>query len=343
MGLFDIFKKKELSQENQKTYLEVNLNKFHYSDGITPDRLKFLQGEIKKLTQFSYEIEKGELIFENSTTVFTFIFDKNKKIIEELGYRTENEISAITKYYDFQNGKVLSVHRYFIPNKVISKDFYEYNEKGDCISFTQYRYDNEENEIKSERLFYETTEKCFKKEIIESGLSKTEQFNTSFNNPLNLREYENLGEEGFRQIIQLHDSKTIDTFDKFKNFLSTRRYDNNNDLKIEIEVTYEKDYKRQSYVLYDYKNKTKIITHYHYDANGFLIKSGNPNIESDTIIYENDKYGNVVKQFTKWRKTIAEDEFEYEYDFLGNWTKRTMKYREKIINITTRKIEYYTN
>ncbi|HEU5165973.1 MAG TPA: hypothetical protein VFU29_10565 [Chitinophagaceae bacterium] len=66
-------------------------------------------------------------------------------------------------------------------------------------------------------------------------------------------------------------------------------------------------------------------------------------MESDTILYENDKFGNILKKFTKWRKTIPEEEFEYEYDLLGNWTKRTMKYRENVINIRTRRFEYYAD
>ncbi|MGB4776226.1 MAG: hypothetical protein WBP45_13710 [Daejeonella sp.] len=338
MGLFDIFKKKEVSQEKEKTYLEVNLNKFHYTDGGTPEKLSFLQGQIKQLTQFSYEIEKGKQIFESSTAVFSFIFDRDKNIIEELRYRSENEISSTTKYL---NKKILSVHRYFIPNIVTSKDIYQYNDKGECISFTQYRYDDNGNEIKSERLFYDSAGKCFKKEIIENSESKFELFNKSFYNPLNPPQYENLGEEGYRQIIQLHDSKTIDTFDKFQNFLASRRYDSNGDLVIEIEATYDQEYRRKTYSVYDYKNKTKTLSHYHYDENGLLIKLGNPNIESDTITYENDKFGNIIKKFTKWRKTIPEDEFEYEYDEFGNWTKRIWKYREKIINIRTRQFEYY--
>jgi hypothetical protein len=341
MGLFDIFKKKEVSQEKEKTYLEVNLNKFHYTDGGTPEKLSFLQGQIKQLTQFSYEIEKGKQIFESSTAVFSFTFDRDKKIIEELSYRSENDIKAITKYFDFQSNRALTVHRYFIPNVITSKNIYEYNDKGECISSTENRYDNEGNETKSERLFYDLSEKCFKKEIIENSVSKIELFNTSFYNPLNPQLYENLGEEGYKQIIQLHDSKTIDTFDKFKNFLASRRYDNNGNLKVEIEVTYDQEYRRKTYVLYDYKNKTQILSHYLYDENGFLVKLGNPNIESDTILYENDKFGNIIKKFTKWRKTIPEDEFEYEYDEIGNWTKRIWKYREKVINIRTRQFEYY--
>ena len=341
MGLFDIFKKKEVNQEKERNYLDVNFNKFHYTDGGTPEKLSFLQGQIKQLTQFSYEIEKSKQIFESSTAVFSFIFDRDKKIIEELSYRSENDINAITKYFDFQKNKPLTVFRYFIPNIVTSKDIYEYNDNGDCISFTQHRYDDNGNEIKSDKLFYDSAEKCFKKEIIENNESKFELVNTSFYNPLSPPQYENLGEKGYKQIIQLHDSKTIDTFDKFKNFLASRKYDNNGDLKVEIEVTYDQEYRRKTYVLYDYKNKTQILSNYYYDENGFLVKSGNPHIESDVILYENDKFGNILKKFTKWRKTIPEDEFEYEYDEIGNWTKRIWKYREKIINIRTRQFEYY--
>lgn len=338
MGLFDIFRKIDTIEKKEQTYLDVNFNKFHYTDGMIKDRLEFLQGRIKQLTQFSYEVEKGKLALESSTAVFSLKFDQDKKIIEEKSFRSEDDIGTIT---NFQNGRISSVLRFFNSKNVTSKDEYRYNDNGDCIFFKEYRYDNEGKEIYTSRIYFNLNDNSYKKEIIDNGISRIELFNTNFYNPLSPPLYENLGEQGYRQIIQLHDSKTIDTFDKFKNFVASQRFDKDGNLRVEIVVNYDNEFRRKTYSLYNYKDKTKSISYYHYDQNGHLIKIDNPNIESEIIVFENDEWGNVIKKFTTWRKTIPEEEFEYEYDNIGNWTKRTMKYREKVINIRTRKFEYY--
>ncbi len=338
MGLFGLFKKKENSNELEQSYLAVNINKFNYTDGIMKDRLESLQGEIKEITQFSYEVVKGKLVLENSTSVFSLRFDRFKKIIEEKTYRSEEEISSHTFY---ENGKILSVLRFFNGKNLTSKDEYKYNDSGECVFYKEYRYDNDGKEIYSSRIFLDINDNSFKKEIFENGISRTELFNKNFYNPLSPPNYENLGDQGYRQIIQLHDSKTIDTFDKFKNFVTSQRFDKDGILQVEIKVTYDNEFKRKTYSQYNYMDKTKIITNYHYDSNGYLIKLEINN--SDNITFENDLYGNIVKKFTNWNKSIPEEEYEYEYDSEGNWTKRTMKYREKIFNIRTRKIEYYQN
>ena len=338
MGLFDLFKKKEYSNELEQSYLAVNLNKFNYTDGIMKDRLESLQGEIKEITQFSYEVVKGKLVLENSTSVFSLKFDRFKKIIEEKTYRSEEEISSHTFY---ENGKILSVLRFFNSKNLTSKDEYKYNDSGECIFYKEYRYDNYGKEIYSSRIFLDLNDNSFKKEIFESGISRTELFNINFYNPLSPPHYENLGDQGYRQIIQLHDSKTIDTFDKFKNFVTSQRFDKNGILQVEIKVTYDNGFKRKTYSQCNYNDETKSITNYHYDSNGYLIKLENNN--GDNITFENDLYGNIVKKFTNWKISIPEEVYEYEYDSEGNWTRRTMKYREKIFNIRTRKIEYYHN
>ena len=190
-------------------------------------------------------------------------------------------------------------------------------------------------------MFLDKSDKCFRKKIVEGGSSRVELFNSTFYNPLKPPVYENLGEDGFRQTIELHDSTTTESFDKYRNFITSRRFDKDGNPNIEIEVSYDNNFRRKTYSLYDYENKTKRRINYHYDNNGFLIKIDNPNIESDVISYENDKFGNIIKKFTSWRKSTPEEEFEYEYDDTGNWTKQTMKYREKIINVTVRELEYY--
>lgn len=324
--------------EIEQTYFNVNLNKFHYTDGIMKDRLEFLRGRIKQLTQFSYGVEKRKLALESSIAVFSLKFDQDKKIIEEQTYRSEDDISSIT-YFD--NGKKSSVLRFFNSKNVTSKDEYQYNDIGNCIFFKEYRYDSEGKEVYTSRIYFDLNDNSYKKEIIENSISRIELFDTNFYNPLNPRPYENLGEQGYRQIIQLHDSKTIDTYDRFKNFIRSQRFDQDGNLRVEIEVTYDNEFRRKTYASYNYKDESKLISHYNYDENGFLVKSGNPNIESDIIIYENDKFGNIIKKFTRWRQTIPEEEFIYEYDNVGNWTKRTMKYREKVFNVRTRKFDYY--
>lgn len=341
MKLFEIFKNKRNDSNREETYLDKNFNRFHYTDGGTPDKLRFLQGQIKHLTQFSYEVQGRNLKFENSTTVFTFRFDKEKKIIEELSYRSENQVSSATKYIDFKHGKKKEVCYYRDTDNVSKREEYEYNEKIECTSFFSHTYNDEGNELKTERIFFDNSDKTYKKEIVENSASRVELFNKEFYNPLNPPEYENLGESGFRQIVQLHDSKTVDTFDKYSNFLASRRYDKEGNLYYEIEVTYDEQFRRKTYSTYDYRSKTKCQSNYHYDANGFLVKLTDPNIVSNDILFENDKFGNILRKFTKWRKNEAEEEYKYEYDYVGNWTKRTMKYKGKVTNVTTRQFEYY--
>lgn len=338
MGLFDLFTKREKYKELGQSYFAVNFNKFHYTDGIMKDRLAFLQGKIMQITQFSYEVEKGKFIWENSTSVFSLKFDQYKKIVEEITYRSEEEISSQTFY---ENGKILSVLRFFNSRDLTSKEEYKYNDRGDCLFYKEYRYDNEGKEIYTSRIFLNLNDNSFKKEIFDNGNYRTELFNKSFYNPLSPPLYENLEGQGYRQIIQLRDSKTIDTFDKFKNFVASQRFDKDENLQVEIKVTYDNEFKRKSYSHCNYKDKTKSISNYHYDSNDYLIKLEID--DSNIVTFENDQFGNIVKKFTNWRKSIPEEEFEYEYDSEGNWTKRTMKYREKIFNIRTRKIEYYQN
>jgi hypothetical protein len=106
-------------------------------------------------------------------------------------------------------------------------------------------------------------------------------------------------------------------------------------------VTYDEQLRRKTYSTYDYRNQTKSQSICHYDLNGFLVKLGYANIVDNDILFENDKFGNILRKFTKWRKNAAEEEYEYEYDNVGNWTRQTMKYREKVTNVTTRQFEYY--
>src|SRR5882762_6432870 len=81
-------------------YLDLNYDKTNHFDGITPNQLQNLKGNIHVLTQYSYEVEfkpdgsfrKGELII--GTPTYTFVFAPDKKIKEEWTYEKKEGVPA---------------------------------------------------------------------------------------------------------------------------------------------------------------------------------------------------------------------------------------------------------
>jgi hypothetical protein len=191
MKLFEIFKNKKNDKNREETYLDKNFNRFYYTDGGTPDKLRFLQGQIKRLTQFSYEVQGSNLEFENSTTVFTLNFDNEKRITEELSYRLENQVSSVTKYIDFKHRKKTEAYYYRDTGNLSLREEYEYNEKIECTSFRSQTYNDEEKELKTERIFFDNSDKTYKREIVENSASRVEFLNKEFYNPLSPPKYEN--------------------------------------------------------------------------------------------------------------------------------------------------------
>ncbi|WP_179367676.1 hypothetical protein [Winogradskyella forsetii] len=66
-------------------YFKKNYNPIMHSDGSSSTRLKNLNGEIKILSVFEYSVNKdltkGSQILSSSN--FTYVFDKEKRIKEE--------------------------------------------------------------------------------------------------------------------------------------------------------------------------------------------------------------------------------------------------------------------
>ncbi|WP_179354676.1 hypothetical protein [Winogradskyella vidalii] len=114
-------------------YFKKNYNPILYSDGSSSTRLKNLNGEIKILSVFEYSVNndltKGNQTLSSSN--FTYVFDKEKRIKEKWGYRGSRQIAGKTFLLYSEKGKKIDCQLYYNENGEIRfGEWFEYNTDG---------------------------------------------------------------------------------------------------------------------------------------------------------------------------------------------------------------------
>jgi len=327
-------------------YLDLNYDKTNHFDGITPNQLQNLKGNIHVLTQYSHEVEfkpdgsfrKGELII--GTPTYTFVFAPDKKIKEEWTYEKKEGVPAFKAYYhDFKNGKRDST--LFIRNgKVFPKSHCTYDQSDFLIQ----EYENEEGGKAMEKQILSTDQrgdtliqkrKEYSQCFLHHQLIKTVQNNDR----IYLYEYSPAGALRQKEIYASERQELIEKFDEQGNLIyeyvmrykdstldytneRTRKYDTKGNCLEQKEVYVEKEYTRKTHDLYHYLNDRLVS-----------ITRGEDNMAELTYTKEGD--------FIKRKYYYADEKFTYKYDTKGNWVERIMYIAGKPYNINVRKITYY--
>ena len=335
---------------NEKThmdsdiYLKLNFNPIEHTDGMTPKRLENLKGNIEILSVFEYsaneDSSKGPMT--QGTATFSLVFDKDKRIIEEWGYRDTKQVSSKSFYSDFWSRKKDRFLVYNREGEESVRESYQYNEDGILISESR-----EDNGEKKEWLF----------DLMHDGdvsLQKTKWGNNKYlnnklverrqNNDSLISTYEYYSDAALKSIAHMNKGK-LSYIEEFSPqgrlvFLQHNVYEDSqlvgkrirkvkydqNQRKIETsEITERNSDSDQLIRTYEYQmdrlskvyEDVRVIGEFKYNEEGDLVEK----------VYDGDKETN-----------------EYiKYDSTGNWLLKNTYYNDKLFSITEREFQYHKN
>jgi hypothetical protein len=307
-----------------------------------PHDIMYLKGSINLLKQFVYDAE-NEFRFANSSNVYSFRFDSNKKIIEQCGYHSDKQISYSVKYIDYSKEIQSSSQRFDPMGNLINEEIYFYDNKGSVNKVNIKKWDSSKNVLQKETFYIDPNDGTYKKILF--GKDDTENvINFSYNPYSKNEQYlsmENLGENGYKRTFDDGKYKVEYFYDKLFSLLSKREYGLDGNLIKSRDISYYAKYKPKNDFSQNFgENKYNESGTFHYSNNDFLIKYENDYFYNTNRTYENDKNGNVLKSYHPDNSTEPIDEYVYEYDKVGNWIKKTLIYQKKVLRITVREIEY---
>lgn len=323
-------------------YLKNNFNPNNHTDGMTPERLKNLKGNVKILSVFEYsannDLTKGRLT--EGTSTFSLVFNENKNIKEQWGYRDTKQVASKTFFVDFKKYQIDSslvfdkedkrtVGEWFIYNK----DNIKISEKSDWNGKVKEQI-FEVKQIGDTLFHYNkwSVDKYLNNQLIE----------TNEQDGFRIRKYSYFPDGNLKSVKQFEkgniDYKEIFLQSGQLSEIQHYKYQNNllieknirtikygeNDLKTLVRNVTESNNQKQETVTeyeYEYGKLTKVIENksqigkYTYNGNGDLI--------------EKDYSGN-------------KETYNYiDYDSNNNWTQRIMFHNGKPFSITEREITYY--
>lgn len=384
--LFQIFFIFAFSQERAKTVyfydetskLNLNLNgQVKYLSEITDNKkndnneeIEFFfdkNGKPTKITELSLGLDVMARELRNENTVFTF---DDGKLISELN-QIDGGLDGYT--YKFDSKDNLIQKRYYVKNRVVSEELYEYDELERKTKFIEYVFGYFRD--------YSEEMPTIKSDFIQDF--KTYEYD-KLGNLITENTHTNKGE-----IYE----KDIYTYDENGNKIeegSCKPYvdRNSKENKCHYRPIYgwnynDKNQMVKSFQLADF-SPHNTDTYYNYDRKGRKIESKGFYIDKDTVLgyhfrYDYDNFGNKIKDeevFGRYRRLgferykterfeydkfenltikefIKEDgerikviKYKYIYDDKGNWIERK-KFEGKtsteleLSEIKTREIEYY--
>lgn len=336
-----LFGQRHMSATNP--YLNKNYNPNLHTDGMTPKRLDNLKGNIKTMSVFEYEVNedstKGRMT--QGTPTFTLLFDNQKNIREEWGYRDTKQVASKTYFRDFRKYTRDSVIFYNSPANQPYREYYFFDPNGILIKQKELRdtqiKETEYPLTKQAGALYHLSQwgstKYIAGNMVESrdakgNLLETKTYHpggglastTGYKNKVlcNIEKFDKNSRLIFYQFNYIEDNNTI-----AESRTRELTYDNNG-LKIAEKET-EKSPGRVSITNWKYVYKNGRIASVYRDNQ--LIGT-----------YEYNQYGDLVKVVYEYDTEI----FSYPTrDKTGNWTTQISYLHGKPFRITEREFEYF--
>ena len=328
-------------------FVERNINPINFTDGINPKRLVNLKGNVKKLTQFCFDLngDSSDKKFINSTDCYSLFFANDKRLKTEYSYRNENFISSKTHYLDFRNNKSSFTEYYDELGENIADEGNYYDKFGMLVKQINRRG------LQTNSKFYPLIR--MNEHYIRKGLwgnayycdqlltkfvlnnnNLTKKYNYYHSNRLkSILDYEEerlirceeFNDLGFLSKLKVNEYKN----NKLQAFSEYRHLYNEINLKTESQERYLRKGQIQSQTFkYVYNDKLNLE---------YVMRNRG---ERDVLISElrYNKFGDLV--YKKYEKDV--NAFEYlDYDNNGNWLRRIQFYKQKPIIKFERKIEYF--
>jgi hypothetical protein len=273
--------------------------------GITNDYQQYnLKGKVKSISEINYSVNgKYHTIIQ---------FNEQGFITEQASYNPDG--SLIRKWVNNYNSDNLKVSRYCYVNH-------------DSLSYILRFYYNRQGKVIWTKLFDS-------KEYLVS------QYETKYDDSLNVIKETFLGEDAIYQHLVIHtynEQKKIkeDLYvDSVRDHVWKQLYLYNDRMQVEEIILKTPDDSMINKNTYTYLSNNKVDKVYHYNAN----------MELQSITdYTYDSMDNIIEilELTPDNTTIQNKSYEYHYDQNGNWTFLSETEHHKNGNIITRKIEYY--
>jgi len=338
--MFNACVKKEPPMEN-KAYLKMNFNPIEHTDGMTPERLKNLKGEIQKLSVFEYaaneDLSKGAMT--QGTATFTLVFDVNKRIIEEWGYRDTKQVASKTFYRDFKYRKRDDYLMFNREGEEALREEYKYNENGILVS--ESRQQSDEKKEWSFDLTYAGDTAIQKTKWGADKYLHDKLIESSQNNGSLVLSYEYDSDGNLKSITQ-KDKGAISYIEQFNPqgnliFIQHHSYKKSNLVRKSTRTLKYDDKQRKSEeieIIETNNGTSEMIRTYEYNMGRLAKVFENGELIGDYTY--NDKGDLIEKIYLRDKET-----FQYtKYDSLGNWLKKIMFHNDKPFVITEREIEY---
>ena len=323
-------------------YFKKNYDPIMYSDGSPSTRLKNLNGEIKILSVFEYSVNndstKGEQILSSSN--FTYVFDKEKRIIEEWGYRDSKQIVSKTFILYSEKGKKIDSYLSFNENGEIRfGEWFEYNNDGIQLSLKT----KSDNVIKEEKYDIKEVNGIklhYNKWSVDKYIDNVLVEESHQNGIIIKYSYYPSGQLLSKETFEDGKIITIEVFNNNGYLIEIQHYEWKKSTLVEKSVTKYKyclnNLKIEEIITEESNNKsTEFVKTYIYTQERLseVIQNG----ELIVKCHYND-YGDLIEQTFLGTK----EKFEYlEYDAKLNWIKRNMYINGKLYKISEREIEYF--
>jgi hypothetical protein len=326
-------------------YLSLNYDKRDHIDGMTPNRLRNLKGHIKSITQYVYPLvvaADGSTTREKlvqGTPVYTLLFTKEGKLIEDWGYKKEDVPSYKVYYRDHFAGKIDSTIHWDDNGKVTSREVYQYDKDGIMTGgFHKYEDKNTTKVSKIEMsgdtlIVHENWARYYylKGLRVKLIIGDGSRWHEDKYYPSSVRSESVIYQDGLVNMIERFDESgnllyffMADYENDTISYSSERSIKYAGDMRvIEIDKHFDKPNAWIDTMTYQYENGRRIAT----------LKNGQP--------YGTDEYnehGDVLLQ----KNDFFNEGYQYiSYDSHGNWTERILLASGKPFQVELRKLEYY--
>lgn len=332
----------QVNKMDSDLYFKKNYNPIRHFDGWTSTRLKNLKGEIKTLSVFEYSVNKdltkGSQIITSGN--FTYVFNIDKKIKEEWGYRETKQIVSKSFIRDYKKDQKDSFLFFDEKAEIISGEWFEYNEEEILVclktksngEIIEQKYDIKE--IDNAKILYNkwSIDKYINNQLVEVNQQ----------NGYHITKYSYYPEGQLESIETLEDGNII-TIEKFNNngyLIEIHHYKYDKLKLVEKCITLnkycEKNLKIEETTIEESTNQSiKYFKSYKYVENRLseVLRNG---IQIVKCNY--NEFGDLIEQTFLGDK----ETYEYtEYDSNQNWIIRKMYLKDKLYKITEREIEYF--
>jgi antitoxin component YwqK of YwqJK toxin-antitoxin module len=333
------------SSEPAIDYLALNYNKTEHFNGMTPNRLRNLQGHIRSVTQYVYPLEvqadgttrRGKLV--SGTPVYTLLFTRDGLITEEWGYRVEDIVAHKTWYRSHRLYQVDSTIHWDDNGNMTSKEVYTYD-KDNILVGGYHEYDGQRREkvlniaksgdtlVVAERWAKICYVNGRRVKVADNNGVRTYRYNYFPSGALQQKIVMERGkvnlEERFDESGNLLYRLSTSYRDGRLNYSNERTITYHNDLREqEIEKNFDEPHAWTDTFTYEYKDRRRVRS----------FKDGQP-----FGFYEYNEHNDVLRERNEW----FNEGYRYiSYDAQGNWTERILLAGDKPFHVEVRKFEYY--